>query len=543
MSFLNILLSAVTAGLVLVLWRTLPTLLRPLFSLKNIPGPPNPSWFYGNMRELQKANPGEQVERWADEYGHVLKFKFPMNSDRLVILDTKATHHVLSHSYDYPKPEQAHRNISRIFGSGLLVSEGEEHKHQRRIMNPAFGPIHLREMTSIFFDKAIQLRDIWLSQIPTSGEPAKLDALSWLSRMTLDVIGLAGFGYNFEALSPDQKPNELSQAFATIFNGGPRNGGIRQALAFATGFTWLVPSDRLKQIKEARSTMDRIGMQLLEEKKRAVRESMSADGKVEKKAFHGRDLLSLLVKANMAEDIPENQRLTDAQVLAQVPTFMIAGHETSSTGVTWCLYALSTNPSAQSKLRSELLSVPTDTPSMDELNALPYLDAVVREMLRVHSPVPSTVRVAGRDDLIPLNKPFVDTKGRVQTTVMVSKGDIINIPIVPINRSKEIWGEDAHEFRPERWLDHKIPEAATSVPGIWGNILSFLGGPRACIGYRFSLVEMKAIIFTLIRAFEIELAVPKEDIGKKSMIVTRPLLLSEPEKKNQLPLLIRPVKQ
>ncbi|TFK49501.1 cytochrome P450 [Heliocybe sulcata] len=543
MSFLNILLSALTAGLVLVLWRTLPTLLRPLFSLKNIPGPPNPSWFYGNMRELQKANSGEQVERWADEYGHVLKFKFPFSADRLVMLDTKAIHHVLSHSYDYPKPEQAHRNISRIFGYGLLVVEGEEHKLQRRVMNPAFGPIHLREMSGIFFDKAIQLRDIWLSQIPASGEPAKVDALSWLSRMTLDVIGLAGFGYNFEALSPDQKPNELSQAFATIFNGGARNGGIRQTLAFATGFSWLVPSARLKQINEARSTTDRIGMELLEEKKRAVRESMSADEKVEKKAFQGRDLLSLLVKANMAEDIPENQRLTDAQVLAQVPTFMIAGHETSSTGVTWCLYALSTNPSAQSKLRSELLSVPTDTPSMDELNALPYLDAVVREMLRVHSPVPSTVRVAGRDDIIPLNRAFVDTKGREQTTVTVSKGDIIDIPIVPINRSKEIWGEDAHEFKPERWIDHKIPEAAMSVPGIWGHLLSFLGGPRACIGYRFALVEMKAIIFTLIRAFEIELAVPKEEIGKKSMLVTRPLLLSEPEKKNQLPLLIRPVKQ
>ncbi|KZT18662.1 cytochrome P450 [Neolentinus lepideus HHB14362 ss-1] len=541
MFLVNVLLSAIAAIVAYTLWHTARILLKPLLSpLRDIPGPPSSSWFYGSTG-LMKAGLGEQVERWAVQYGHVFRVKFPMGSTRLVTLDTKAIHHILSHSYDYPKPERGRRVLSRIFGAGLLVVEGEEHKRQKRIMNPAFGPIHLREMTSIFFDKAIQLRDIWLSQIPTSGEPAQLDALSWLSRMTLDVIGLAGFGYNFEALNTDQRPNELNQAFATIFQ-SQQNSNAMSILLMSTGLLWILPTERSRRIKEARKTMDRIGKQLLEEKKKAVRESMATDGKVEKKAFDGQDLLSLLVKANMAEDIPENQRLTDDQVLAQVPTFMIAGHETSSTGVTWALYALSVNPSAQSKLRSELFAVSNETPSMDELNALPYLDAVVREMLRVHPPVPGTMRVAGKDDIIPLNKPFVDKRGREQSVIRVSKGDVMSVSIVPINRSKEIWGEDGHEFKPERWLTHSIPDAATAVPGIWGNVLSFLGGPRACIGYRFSLVEMKAIIFTLIRAFEFELAVPKEEIGKKSMIVTRPMLLRDP-KKNQLPLLVRPVRR
>jgi cytochrome P450 len=86
----------------------------------------------------------------------------------------------------------------------------------------------------------------------------------------------------------------------------------------------------------------------------------------------------------------------------------------------------------------------------------------------------------------------------------IRKGEILLIPILVLNRSKSMWGEDAMEFkcvlfsaedvlktefvsRPERW--ESVPEAVSSIPGVWGNILSFLGGPRSCIGYRFSLME------------------------------------------------------
>jgi hypothetical protein len=83
----------------------------------------------------------------------------------------------------------------------------------------------------------------------------------------------------------------------------------------------------------------------------------------------------------------------------------------NSTATTWALYAMTKEPEIQTKLREELLSVDTETPSMDELMALPYLDAVVRETLRVHSPVPSTVRIAMKDDVIPVDKPYKDKYG------------------------------------------------------------------------------------------------------------------------------------
>lgn len=83
-----------------------------------------------------------------------------------------------------------------------------------------------------------------------------------------------------------------------------------------------------------------------------------------------------------------------------------------STETMWCLFALCQRPDIQKRLRDEILSVPTDSPSMDELSALPFLDAVVRETLRVHAAVTGTMRVAMHDDVIPLNEPFVDKKGK-----------------------------------------------------------------------------------------------------------------------------------
>jgi len=351
----------------------------------------------------------------------------------------------------------------------------------------------------------------------------------------MDIIGLAGFNYRFDALNSHEKPNELNKAFSTMFGAG------QAVTVLAILQNWFpifrsIPTERGRKIAIAQSTMARIGRQLLGDSKAAIAASEKAGEK--NTVLRGRDLLSLLVRANTATDLSDNQRMSDEDVLAQVPTFLVAGHETTSTTTTWALFALTQAPEAQKKLREEVLKVSTDNPSMEDLSALPYLDAVVRETLRVHSPVPSTLRVATKDDVIPLNTPFVDKHGQTQHGIKVSKGDNVFIPILATNRSKAIWGEDAAVFRPERW--ESVPEGANSIPGIWGNQLSFLGGPRACIGYRFSLVEMKALLFTLIRAFEFELAVPAGDIRSKQSIVSRPIVTSEMEYGNQMPLVIRP---
>ncbi|CDO77915.1 hypothetical protein BN946_scf184727.g4 [Trametes cinnabarina] len=111
------------------------------------------------------------------------------------------------------------------------------------------------------------------------------------------------------------------------------------------------------------------------------------------------------------------------------------------------------------------------------------------------------------------------------------------IPILAINRDKAIWGEDSFEFRPERW--DSLPQAARGVPGIWGHSLTFMGGHHACIGFRFGVNEMKALVFTLLRSLEFKLAVPTLDIVPSPTLLTRPIRASDPESGPQLPVLVR----
>ncbi|PIL29242.1 cytochrome P450 [Ganoderma sinense ZZ0214-1] len=532
-----------------VLWKLGPYLLAPFrSSLLNLPGPPSPGWLFGSLKDIYDSD-GEMItDEWIEEYGSNVMYRGFLNIPRLFTTDTRALNHIITHSADYQKPDEARRSLADILGRGVLFTEGDQHRQQRRVLNPAFGPSQIRELTDIFVTKSIELRNLWASTISAQGEVARIDVLKDLSKMTLDVIGLAGFNYRFNSLNQEGESNELGQAFQDIFDVPEKIPFLLILRNFFPILRGVIRDKQSRRMEKAQAVMQRIGMQLIQEKKGEIarehaeknEREKSFDG-IERRDLRSRDLLTLLIKANMATDIPENQRLSDEDVLAQVPTFLVAGHETTSTATTWCLFALTQNPRVQQKLRNELLSVETDTPAMDELNALPYLDMVVRESLRLHAPVPTTIRVPIKDDVIPVSAPFTDRNGDVQDGIKINEGSPIIIPIQTLNRLRSVWGEDSYEFKPERWEDP--PEAISNIPGVWGHLLTFLGGPRACIGYRFSLVEMKALVFTLVRAFEFELAVPASDVVRRATIVTRPLLRSAPEQGTQMPLYVRPCRR
>ncbi|KAJ8509529.1 hypothetical protein ONZ45_g8314 [Pleurotus djamor] len=468
--------------------------------IRRLPGPKSASLLFGNVQQLFNG----EYEGWFALYGPTFQYKGPLGFSRLCTVDTMAQNHIIMHNEIYQRPLQARRILARAAGPGLLVAEGNEHKKQRKILNPAFGPAQIRDLTEIFVDKSIQLRDIWVSKANREGGSTRIESLSWLSRMTLDVIGLAGFNYKFHALDGD-RPNELNQAFSAIFHSGKRRPMVVVLKSMIPPLNWIRTSTDVV-MENAQRVMARIGRELLASSRAAV----SPYQKEVDQGMKTRNILSQLVKANTSPNNPPESRLSDEDVLAQIPTFLVAGHETSSTATAWALYALSVNPNVQTKLREELLASRIEMPTMDELNALPYLDRVVREVLRVHSPVPFVTRVVTVDDVIPLSHPVTDTNGTIH-----------------------------HSIQPDRWLSP--PPASGTIPGVWSNQMTFLGGPRACIGYRFSLVEIKALLFVLVRAFEFGLAVPADDIGKKTMVVQRPVLKSDPEAGHVLPLKITPI--
>ncbi|KAJ6496408.1 cytochrome P450 [Mycena sanguinolenta] len=496
--------------------------------LRFVGGPKSPSFLLGNFKEL--ADDSYLTGKWRDQFGGTFLFHGLFSTSELHTTDIKAINHVVSKPDIYQKAPSMLSSSEILIGRGILAVENENHRRH----NPAFGLPQVRLLTEIFVEKAAQLRDIWAAQAANENGAARIEVTSWLRRMTLDVIGQAGFNYQFGALELDDKPNELNDAFTELMHSphASRYAGFRAAQGIAP-ILKLFPGPGHSLMSAARTNMLRIGKQIVNRSKAEIKAT-----KAEKDLGKQRDLLSTLLKANLSTTIPDSQRLDDAEVVGQIPAFFFAGHETTSLATSWALHALSTNPAAQCKLREELLTIPTDNPTMDELNSLPYLEAVVREMMRVHAPVVNTQRMAMEDDIMPLAKPYIDPQGNSHDSLPIPKGQRIHVPILAINTDKEIWGEDAAEFRPERW--EEVPESVSAIPSVWANLLTFFAGPHNCIGFRFSLVEIKALLFTLVRAFEFEEATAKGAIGRVTVgFLQRPAVLAEGTGSG-LPLIVRP---
>ncbi|TDL23213.1 cytochrome P450 [Rickenella mellea] len=539
--------------------------------LRRLRGPPNPSFFLGNLVAMHDQENTNLVARWEEEYGPTFVYHGFISGCRLMTTDPRAVAHILGNAYDYPKPDFVRDSLSDMVAGqhGILTTEGEQHKRQRKILTPAFSVASVKAVSPIFWDKAAELRDIWLriaddpdlvEYVDARGvadwgkgwepKPPKVDALAWLGRATLDVIGLAGFGYPFNSLTDDT--NELALAFATIFS------SARKFRAMIVLQVWFPILRRLRPekgtMRQTQETIRRIGLSLIEERKELVIAEAAgsksptmnghANGNAEKSVL-GRDLLSVLIRSNMTS--VENQRMNTEEILCQISTFIAAGHETTSNALSWTLYALATNLDVQTTLRHHIRGLDALPPGVsldDAIGRLPYLDWVVREALRVHAPISATMRVCARArDAIPVSRPFVDRDGVTRTAIDVTRHDIISIPLQAVNKSDRLWGDDAQEFRPERWANP--PDEINGVPGLWSHILTFLNGNplngnRACIGYKFALAEIKIFLYVLLR--DIEYTIDSDlVIEKKVNVVTRPCVKSEPEVGNQMPLRMRRV--
>ncbi|KAJ7182320.1 cytochrome P450 [Mycena crocata] len=502
--------------------------------LRHMVGPKNPSLILGNFRQM--ADDTLLSQKWREEFGPNFHFKGLFSISELHTSDLKALNHIVTKSTVYQRVPGILHVTRRVLGDGILAVTLGEHKKQRRIMNPAFTVAQVRALTETFVEKAVQLRDMWAAQVARDNGTARVDVTDGLRKMTLDVIGQAGFDYQFNALDTNGKPNDLNEAFTELFH-SPRAKyyGLFRLAQGIVPILRLIPMPGSSALQNARYKMDSIGRQLVSNSKEHLQ---SSD---QKNSLQGRrDLLSILLKANLTTDLPEHQRLNESEVVAQIPGFFVAGHETTSSATSWAIHELSVNPSIQSKLRQELLTISTDNPTMDELNTLPYLESFMRETLRVHAPVVFVQRMAMEDDVLPLSKPWVDKQGKSHENLPIRKGQMIHLPILAVNTDKEIWGEDAIEFRPERW-EH-IPEAASAIPGGWGNLFSFFAGAHKCIGFRFSIIEIKAILFTLVRQLEFENAVPKGEIGPNAGgVVQTPVVLADTANGTALPILVRAV--
>ncbi|KAF9342001.1 hypothetical protein BGZ91_003698 [Linnemannia elongata] len=493
----------------------LPNFLSPL---RHIPGPPNKSKhnkynlpFLGNFPDIIQEEAGIPHREWIEQYGGIVCYRGLFNNRRILLADPKAIQHVFAtNSYKYPKPDNLVRLLGMVIGHGILLAEGDVHRKQRKMLNPAFSHKHIKDMVHIMAGPAEALGRQWEKHVERSGEkPFELDITADLGSCALDIIGLSGFGYDFQAMTnPD---NEMSLAYRELFY---KETTSTQFLRVFIPFLANLPTKANLDRKKAIETIDRVTMQIINEKRALANAENHVDDDSSK------DLMSILIRGNEQVGSLEDGKLTDTELKDQIMTFLAAGHETTSVTVTWMLHVFSIYPDVQKKVRQEMLQHigrPTNSNrcplTYDTLNALPYLSACVKELLRFIPPVPTTSRVAAEDDTI--------------LGYDIPKGTQVFLSPAALHKLKSVFGEDAEEFKPERWMDPAklTEEQRQSTKFVTSEMswayLPFLTGPRNCIGSKFATMETKVILYYLLINLEYAPA-PGFKFKKASRITWRP---------------------
>ncbi|KAH7259238.1 cytochrome P450 [Fusarium redolens] len=433
--------------------------------------------------DIAKRYPGEDLLTLNSFRTHILVTNPLLLADLLV-----------HNCYDFTKPKRISSFLRHILGDGLIIVEGEPHKFLRKNSTPAFHFRHIKELYPMMWQKSQSLARA-LNQDMAASRSSTIELNSWASKVTLDIIGIAGLGRKFDAV--EKKKDPLADIYEGLLEPS-REKLIFSMLSLAIGLPIirLIPWKMNDVFNYLTGTLNELCFPMIQEKKAAI---------LEKGDDHF-DVLSLLIKSN---------NFSDESLKDQLLTFLAAGHETTSSALTWACYLLTKHPEYQAKLREEVRNgLPEElatNPTVDLagiLEQLPYLNGIMHETLRLYPTVPLTMRQAIRDTRI--------------GDQFIPEGTDIMVSIWYINRSEAIWGPDATEFKPERWItDDGKPNQNGGASSNY-NFLTFLHGPRSCIGQGFAKAEMRCLLATMIRSFEWKLAMDDKLVMPRGVITIKP---------------------
>ncbi|KDR81081.1 hypothetical protein GALMADRAFT_91777 [Galerina marginata CBS 339.88] len=500
--------------------------------LRTFPGPPIGHPIYGQFREILEGEAGIPQRAWVKKYGPIVRVVGPIGIERLIVMKLEAIQKILVSDWaDYPKPKFLRDAIGSVTGYGLLTVISNEHKQMRKPISLGFSISNVAAQSDLSYGPIEALVGILRTKIDNEKEPGNGKVFlmyEWMSKVTLDILCQAAFRYQLDSVQ--NSDNELAgayEALASLDSGMTFVQRPNLAQFFATlsvpGMTEFLASEwaynhrhwldkfELTRICLLASAycIRKISAQILRDKQ----EDSASD--LESK----RDVLSLILRAGKADSeldsTAEKILMSGKSMVDQVSTFLSAGHKTTSAGLAWTLWLLAKDSKSQQKLRKEVTAVFSKNarPDYRALKELTWLDCVVCESLRLMPPVPMTYRQAEKTD-------FIDG-------ILVPKGTLFYIPIRVINTCKEIWGDDAEEFNPSRWLN--LPLKYNSA----FSSLSFMVGARSCIGKTMAVMEMKALLGALITNFEFEPAYAGQIAQPTTAITMTP--------KDNLPLRVRRV--
>ena len=368
----------------------------------------------------------------------------------LVVSDPAGVKHVLGvQAARYQRPFQMRRLLQPIVGEGLLLTEGEVWRRQRKALAPAFTPKSVEALLPHFIAAAGALADGLAGQ-----DRANLSET--FHRATLDAVLRALFS------RPAAGEGAQLAAIARGYLQGRANVNLFDLLARAPGDFGFAERPRIAQGARWMSAVA----------------ALIEDRKIAAPRAQGGDLLDSL----LAVRDEDGAHLPDSEIRDQCGTMLAAGFETTSRLLFWTAYLLALDPKTQTRVRAEILAFPPDRiRTLDDLSAWPLTRSVLMEALRLYPPAPLMSRQAIAEDEVQGCK--------------VSPGQFITISPWLIHRHRKLWDQPT-AFLPERFLGHPSP---------WGidAFMPFGAGPRVCIGASFAMAESQILLGGLLSRFEI----------------------------------------
>lgn len=400
-----------------------------------------------------------------------------------------------------------------LFGDGIIMAEGSNWVHQRKTAVSLFSARMLRDQMTQTVYRLLGVVKELLQDAQTKHE--QVDLVQLFSRFTIQAFAEIGFGVDINFLETVED-HPVQRAFDRAQQISLQRFLLPQ---------WLWRFQRWADLgteREMKGHMKVINDMIYGVISKSLEERNSAGRKASSNGKRKMDIISLFL--DNQKTLPDGTiEPFDPRLLRDISfSFLGAARDTTAAALSWFFYALSNHPEIERKLRNEmaeklpdLMSGKIVAPAMDSLPELVYLDAVVKETLRLYPPVPSNFRQC--------KKSVVLSDG-----TFIPEGNLVMFKNYTLGRLEHIWGPDAEEFKPERWIDEATGKAKT-VSAYQFN--AFLAGPRLCIGMKMALAQIKMVATSVMSRFHLERE-SKEPISYEVAIT---LMMKDPLKVRVIP--------
>jgi cytochrome P450 len=384
-----------------------------------------------------------------------------------------------------------------IFGMNIALANGELWRKYRKACNPAFQKLF---PTTLLRGIAKDMIDQW---DPLVDAGVEIEVCEWMHKLALDMLGRAIFDYPFNRLSGGH--SETVQDYELCMEG--LLDVKYNAFKFLDG-KW---NPLRRKYYDAADRLNAFFLDMIVKRKAEVKARLDkeARGEVVEQSKKDKDLLTLMLESFYDE---ENETLSNEEIKCQLAVFFLAGHDSTAIVITCHMYYLALHPEAQRRAREEVLKfLPTDE-HLDPNTRLPYLEAIIKESLRLHPPA----------DMLLFSDIAKDVKfeGKNGTVHDVKAGSAITtLEFTALHRNPAIWS-DPEAFIPERWFDTSDKRGDKQ-----GAYYPFGGGPRICIGKNCSLLEQRVTMTMLLRRYEWSLPTNsphKDDLKSSGLIIIKP---------------------